>query len=352
MKRMDRRNFLVTTGAFGALASASVQARAEDAIRVGFLGTQHGHFSGKLAALQASPDYEVVAVCEPDPTALAEMKSDSRYAELPWVSEDALLGDASIPLVVVECKFWEAIDLGRKVIDAGKHLHLEKPPGSALEPFQELVQEARRKELLLQMGYVFRTHDGLNAAFEAARKGWLGDVYLLRGTLDKDLQVERRKNWGRYKGGTFFELASHYVDLVVDLWGRPTKITSWMRNDTLKDGLADNTLAVFEYPHGMAILTSAATMAGSGGHRSFEVIGTDGSFVIRPIEPGTGMQVVMREARGPYREGWQDVELPKQQRYVEDFEQLAKALKTGEPLKYSYDHELLVQETLIRACEA
>jgi predicted dehydrogenase len=349
MKRMDRRNFLVATGALGALASA--RARADSPIRVGFLGTQHGHFSGKLAALQASPDYDVVAVCEPDPTALAEMKRDSRYAGLPWVGEDALLGDSSIPLVDVECKFWEAIPWGRKVIDAGKHLHLEKPPGSAMEPFRELVQEARRKDLLLQMGYVFRNHDGINAAFDAARKGWLGDVYLLRGTIDKDLQVERRKDWARAKGGTFFELASHYVDLVVDLWGRPTGVKSWMRNDTLKDGLADNTLAVFEYPQGLAIITSAATMAGSGPHRSFEVIGTDGSFVIRPIEPGTKMQVVMREPTGPYREGWQDVELPRQERYVEDFEDLARALKTGTPLKYSYDHELLVQETLLRACE-
>jgi len=346
---MDRRDFLVTTGALGALASAT--ARADGKIRVGMLGTQHGHFRGKLEAIQKSPDYEVVAACEPDPAALAEMKQDSRYAGLRWVSEKELLGDPSIQLIVVECKFWEAIPWGRKVIDANKHLHLEKPPGDAIEPFRELVNDAKSKKLLLQMGYVYRTHKGLNAAFDAAGKGWLGDVYLLRGTIDKDLQVERRKNWGRAKGGTFFELASHYVDLVVKFWGQPTGVKSWMRNDTLQDGMADNTLAVFEYPQGIAIITSAATMAGSGPHRSFEVIGTDGSFVVRPIEPGDKMQVVMREAKGPYRKGWQDVELPKHVRYVEDFEQLAQALKTGESLKYSYDHELLVQEALIRACE-
>jgi len=252
----------------------------------------------------------------------------------------------------VECKFWEAIPWGRKVIDANKHLHLEKPPGSAMEPFRQLVQDARSRKLLLQMGYVWRFDDGLNAAFDAARKGWLGDVYLLRGTIDKDLEVERRPDWGRAKGGTFFELASHYVDLVVTLWGRPTGVKSWMRNDTIKDGLADNTLAVFEYPQGLAILTSAAVMAGAGPHRSFEVIGTDGSFVIRPIEPGNKLQVVMREPKGPYRAGWQNVELPKHVRYVEDFQDLARAIKNGEPLTYSYDHELLVQETLIRACEA
>ena len=349
MKRMDRRDFLAATGALGVLSTATV--RGDGPIRVGMLGTQHGHFRGKLAALQASPDYEVAAVCEPDPTALATVKKDSRFAGLPWVAEQALLGDPSIQLVVVECKFWEAIPWGQKVIDASKHLHLEKPPGSAIEPFQKLVSDARSKKLLLQMGYVYRTHKGLNAAFEAADKGWLGDVYLVRGTIDKDLQVERRPNWARARGGTFFELASHYVDLMVKFWGKPTGVRSWMRNDTLQDGLADNTLAVFEYPQGLAIITSAATMAGSGPHRSFEVIGTDGSFVIRPIEPGDKVQVVMREPRGPYGKGWQDVELPKHVRYVEDFEELARALNTGEPLKYSYDHELLVQETLIRACD-
>ena len=350
MRRMDRRDFLVTTGALGALASATT--RADEKIRVGMLGTQHGHFRGKLAAIQESPDYEVVAACEPDPAALAEMKADSRYAGLPWVSEGELLGNPAVQLVVVECKFWEAIPWGRKVIDAGKHLHLEKPPGDAFEPFQKLVNDAKSKKLLLQMGYVYRTHKGLNAAFDAAKKGWLGDVYLVRGTIDKDLQVERRPNWARAKGGTFFELASHYVDLVVKFWGKPTGVKSWMRNDTLQDGLADNTLAVFEYPQGMAILTSAATMAGSGPHRSFEVIGTDGSFVIRPIEPGNKVQVVMRTAKGPYAKGWQDVEMPKHVRYVEDLQQLAHALKTGEPLQYSYEHELTVQETLLRACEA
>jgi predicted dehydrogenase len=293
-----------------------------------------------------------VAACEPDPAALARAKQDPKTAGLPWVTEQELLGDPSIQLVVVECDFMDAVPWGRKVIDANKHLHLEKPPGPTAEPFRALVKEAERKKLLVQLGYVFRTHDGLNAAFEAARKGWLGDVYLLRGTIDKDLKPERRAGWARHEGGTFFELASHYVDVVVAFWGAPQGVKGWMRNDTLKDGLADNTLAVFEYPQGLAMVSSAATMAGSAPHRSFEVIGTDGSFVIRPIEPGTRMEVMMREARGPYRKGWQSVELPKQHRYVGDFEELARALKTNEPLKYSYDHELAVQEALIQACKA
>jgi hypothetical protein len=34
---------------------------------------------------------------------------------------------------------------------------------------------------------------------------------------------------------------------------------------------------------------------------------------------------------------------------VVDFEELARAIRSGEPLKLSYNHELLLHETLLRA---
>jgi hypothetical protein len=38
-----------------------------------------------------------------------------------------------------------------------------------------------------------------------------------------------------------------------------------------------------------------------------------------------------------------------QPRYVGDFRDLARAIKSGTPLKYSYDYELVVEETVLRA---
>ena len=86
-------------------------------------------------------------------------------------------------------------------------------------------------------------------------------------------------------------------------------------------------------------------MPGASQHRSFELIGSEGAIVIQPIEPGTRMRVSMREARGPYRAGWQDVEMASQPRYVGDFRELARAIRTCAPLKYSYDYELPVEES-------
>lgn len=329
---MNRRAFLLA-----AAASAS-PAR----IRAGLLGTRHSHAAGKLKTLLDNPDYEVAAVCEPDPATRKLRETQALYQGLRFVSQDQLLADRSIQLVAVEGQAWDNFAAGQQVIAAGKHLHLEKPPTHQMAPFRELVEEARRRNLLLQTGYIWRFHQGFAAAFEAARQGWLGEVYMLRGVMNTDLNEASRTDIARYAGGMMFELGGHMIDRVVDLWGRPREVRSWIKGP-------DNTLAVLEYERSLAVLSTSSRMPGHTAHRGFELLGTDGAILLNPPEPGIKMKVTLRAARGPYRAGWQEIDLPPQPRYIGDFQDLARALKTGQPLKYSYDFELLVQETLLRA---
>lgn len=345
---MDRRNFLqnTTTATLTALAARAAISK----VRTGMLGTGHSHFPGKLKAMMDSPDYEIAGVVENNPAAKARMRQDPRYSSLPWIGEEELLTDPSIHLIVVECRVWEALPWGARVIAAGKHLHLEKPPGNEMGPFKDLIDQARRKNLLVQTGYLWRWHQGVMAAIEAARKGWLGEVFMVRGTMNSDRGPEERATEARYRGGGLFELSGHVIDRVVELLGRPKAVRSWLRHDTsVADKLADNNLAVFEYDKALAVIAQAAKMSGSGDHRSFEILGTDGTFLVHPESNPPRMRVQMRKAQGPYNAGWQEIALPPQPRFLGDFKDLARAIKTGQPLKHSYDHELLLQETLLRA---
>jgi predicted dehydrogenase len=145
-----------------------------------------------------------------------------------------------------------------------------------------------------------------------------------------------------------FELGGHMIDRVIAFLGRPAAVRHWLRHDTsVKDTLKDNTLAVFEYPKALAIIVSSARDGAS--NRSFEVIGTDGSILINPMEPAPVARIQLREARGPYQRGAQEIKLPPQPRFIRDFEELARSIQSATPLRYSYDHELLLQETLLRA---
>ncbi len=347
---IDRRDFL-RYASVAAAGSLPAPGAIRGPIRTGLLGTQHSHVRGKLQAMKQSADYQVVSVCEHDPAVRSPSQKDPLYQDLRWVSEEELLGDPSLALIVVECRAWEAVPWAKKVIAAGKHLHLEKPPGNEWAPFQELVEEARRKNLLLQTGYMWRWHEGMNAAIEAARKGWLGEVYLVRGAINSDRNPQGRAIEARYRGGSFFELGGHLIDRVVELLGRPKKVTPWLRHDTsFADQLADNTVAMLEYDRALAVISSAARMYGSDQHRGLEVIGTDGTMIVQPAESARPkLRVGMRQAQGPYKAGWQEIPLPPQPRFIGDFRELARALKAGQPLKLSYDHELLLHETLLRA---
>jgi predicted dehydrogenase len=338
---MKRRGFLQMTAAAVA---------APKRIRTGILGIQHSHLAGKVDAMRASLCYELAAVCEPDPATRKARESLPVLKGLRWVSLDALLGDASLDLIVFEGEVKDALPLGRKVVEAGKHLHLEKPPGNRLEPFRELVELARSRRRLLQLGYLWRFHEGIDRALDAMRQGWLGDVFLIRATINSDRDPAQRAVEARYPGGSMFELAGHTIDRILSFLGRPHQVRHWLRHDSrFPDALKDNTLAVFEYDKALAVVFSAAIMGGSGPHRSFEVIGTDGTFLIQPMEPVPTLRVFLRTARGPYKAGWQDLQLEPQPRYIGDFRELAGAILGGRPLKYSYDHELLLQETLLRA---
>lgn len=342
---MRRREFVAAAAALPALA-----AQQSTPIRVALWGTEHSHTSGKLRAMQESPDYELVGVCESNAAQRERAQKAPAFAGLRWLGESEMLGDKSIQLIVAQCSVWDALPMGHKVIDAGKHLHLEKPPGNDWQGFRSLITKARDRKLLVQTGYVWRHHEGVNAALEAARKGWLGDILLIRAAMNADRDAPQRAVESRYKGGGLFELGGHVVDRMVELLGRPKEVRSWLRHhSSAKDTLNDNNLAVFEFERSLAVLSQTTNQAGAGDHRQFEIIGSDGTFIVWPEANPPRMRVYLRKAQGAYKAGWQDLTIAPQPRFVGDFQELARALKSGTPLKLSWDHELLLHETLLRA---
>ena len=190
MTHIDRRQFLGAAGA--SLVSAARGATATGKIRVGILCIQHSHLNEKLKAISGNSDYELVSVCEPDEATRRSKGSNPLLERLRWVTIDELLGDKSIDLIVFEGEVKDAVPFGKRVLDAGKHLHLEKPPTNQMEPFRELVELARRQDRKLQLGYIWRFHAGTDAALEACRQGWLGDVFMIRATINSDRDMQQR----------------------------------------------------------------------------------------------------------------------------------------------------------------
>jgi predicted dehydrogenase len=321
--------------------------RAADSPRklaLGFLGTAHSHFREKHKVVLESPDWRLVGLCEDDETTRAKGPSGAR-----WLSPEQLLAEAEV-IVVESALPYHARDAKRALL-AGKHVHVEKPPAHSLDGFRELLQLAAAKERLLQVGYMWRYNPGLNAALEAARNGWLGDVYLVRATMNTQAGAEQRREWARFRGGAMFEQGCHLIDPLVRLLGKPLKVSSHLKHSAAADdALADNTVAVFEFPRALGLITSAPLQPNAGPQRFFEVLGTNGTARVQPLEP-PALVIDLAKAAGPYPAGKQAVRLPAYRRYVDELAALAAAIRAGRKLPFSAEEELLVQEALMRACE-
>jgi predicted dehydrogenase len=143
------------------------------------------------------------------------------------------------------------------------------------------------------------------------------------------------------------------IDLLVALLGRPSRVTPFLRNDTgMVPAFKDNTVAVFEYPKAMAVLESAAMEVSASTVRRFEVYGTRGSAVLEPFEPEPTLRLGLDEDRDGYLKGWQTVPLERRPRYVASLAALVADIRGEKKPDRTLDHELLVQETVLRAAGA
>jgi predicted dehydrogenase len=349
---MERRCFVkaalatASTAAISALGFTQELAPAgTNRLRIGFLGASHSHAAGKIKAVQESADWELIGVCEED----KRLRTEYAKTGVPLLPREELLGRSQV--VAVESQVQDHARDAKLALAAGRHVHLEKPPADTLEAFRELVALAQEKNVLLQMGYMWRYNPAVNAALEAARQGWLGEIHLVRGMINTQLSAEQRLQVARFPAGTMLELGSHLIDVLARLMGRATRITSVLKtHGSSQDHLADNTLAIFEFPKALGIITSSTLQPRAGRYRSFEILGTQGTAVVNPIEP-PGLTIDLARPAGPYRAGLNTVPMPEYLRYAPDFADLAIKIRQGKKLAVSAEEDLLVQETLMRACE-
>ncbi len=307
----------------------------------------HSHARAKVDLVRRSDRWELAGIAEPDEATAARYKAEG----VPILPPERLLGDAGVQVIAVESAVKDHAAHARLVLEAGKHLHLEKPPAESLGELRGLLDLAAARKRLVQVGYMWRHHPGINAVLEAARQGWLGEVYLVRACINTSIPAAGRRELARFRGGQMFELGCHLIDPIVRLLGRPERVTPVLRHHgRFDDALADNTVAVLEYPKALAAVSSASMQPGAFAHRSFEAAGTNGTAVVRPLEPPE-LAIDLAQAAGPYRQGSQKAPLPEYRRYVAEFAALAEAVATGRPLGVDSETERLVHETLLRASD-
>jgi predicted dehydrogenase len=318
-------------------------------IKLGQIGVGHPHAKGQMRAHRGLPDFEIVGIVEPDARLRAEAQQDPDYAGLRWMTEDELLNTPGLQGVLVETQIEKLLDTAERCIAADKHIHLDKPAGSSLPQFERLLDNAAKKNLLVQMGYMYRTNPGVVLLREMLAEGSLGEVFEVTAAMGKGADAKDRKAWAKFSGGLMFELGGHVVDLVVGILGEPTKVTPHVQRLGADDTLADNVVAVLDYPRAIATVKTNAIGKEGNKQRYLEVNGTKGSLRIDQLDAPSG-RLFLSESVGKYKAGVHSLTFPAHERYVEESKEMARVIRGEASPNYSYAHDLAVQRTLLQAC--
>lgn len=340
---MHRREFLQS------VAVAATAQPPKPRIKIGQIGVGHAHAS-KLAVYRRSADYEVVGLVEPDESLRKTASTSAAYKDVPLMSREQLLNMPGLQAVLVETKVRDLLANAEVCVAAGKHVHIDKPAGESLPHFRRILEAATRQNLMVQMGYMYRYNPAVVLLRDFLKNGWLGDVFEVHTVMSKVVDANSRKELAKYPGGIMFELGCHILDLVVGILGKPTAVASHVQHVAANaDPLLDNMLAVLTYPKAIASVKSSAVEVEGGERRHFVVCGTGGTVHIQPLD-NPSARVVLSTDRGNYKKGTQDVKFPKYERYVADAADMAAVIRGEKASDFPPEHDLAVQETLLKAC--
>lgn len=325
-------------------------------IRIGQVGTGHMH-AYKIETLRRFPEiFDIVGVAEDDPARRENAEGKEIYRGLTWMSSDELLALPEVDALMVEPEEHDLVPVAMRCIRAGKHIHMDKPGGEALAPFQELLLEAERRNLVVQMGYMYRNSPAIQFCFNAVKGGLLGKISTIDAVMSRYDGDEFRQQVKTFQAGASYIFLCHLIDLAVIMMGEPERIIP-LSSCTRADGVVDNGLTVMTFPGGCsATLRSSIVEVGGFQRRSLAICGDRGTLVVQPLElkgdkAGGRVFLNLREDCGGYQKGLQEIpQPPVVGRYEGQLLEFARIVRGEIENPYPYSHELLVQKCHLEAC--
>ena len=326
-------------------------------LKLGMLGMWHSHADGIVRRVAEHPDeFKLVGFYDSDREVVAAQSKqwEPKIENFRVYETPAELLAQPLDGVVVEGRVYENLALARLALESGRPVMLEKPAGENLDEHRRLIDLAHKKHLHVQMIYLFRYMSAIQELLARAKRKEFGQIYEFRGRLPKDLPSYDRyvAELGRYKGGIYFEMAGHLVDVLVALLGTPRKINPFMAHHHTAgpQSFVDNGLAVFEFDRAFGIIEIPALEVAPHSRR-IEVYGTEGALVIPHLGSGhlANKNVQPIEVFHTGKADWQSIELPAATLQIADLREFAAIVAGKKSPEFSMEHDLIVQEALLKS---
>ena len=220
-------------------------------LRAGFIGFGRmgiTHFS----ILNTHNLVKIAAVCDQSKTMMNILK---KYVNIEAYSDyRKMIDEANLDFVVISTPTDSHTEIIKVAIDNNLHIFSEKPFALTPAEGRESLAHLDNKTIVNQVGYVNRFNEVFIEVKKILESGVIGEVRnfsseMYGATVLKDSKTTWRgkKNTG---GGCMYEFASHCIDLVVYLLGKPDKVVGSIMQSIYSSDVEDLVSSTFVYSNG------------------------------------------------------------------------------------------------------
>lgn len=264
-------------------------------IGVAVVGTGFGQ-AIHIPGFQHHPRTEVVAVYNRD---LGKAKAIADAHKIPYAYNqlEKILALPEVEAVSISTPPFLHYEMGMMVLEAGKHLLLEKPMNRLAQETKELYHLALKKNLVAIADFEFRFIPAWQLLAEYLQQGYVGQTRLIKidWLVTSRANPERSWNWYSLKdkgGGALGAVGSHAFDYINWLFGPVQRLCATLtcaikeRPDPTAEGElkpvdADDTcLIMLELADGTPCQLSISSVTYQGRGHWVEVYGDRGTLVL------------------------------------------------------------------------
>jgi predicted dehydrogenase len=187
------------------------------------------------------PEFRLAALCEIDEVRATEF--ERRYPGVPVEADlDAVLSEGRIDGLIIATPPRSHYELGRRALEAGKHVLIEKPLATKAQDATELIALAEEVGVTLMPGHTFLYSPPVNKVRELIRDGTMGDAYFITSS---------RMNLGMYQAdGVVSDLAPHDLSILMYWLEEPVVQVSALGTSVFRDDVVETAFITLTFAGG------------------------------------------------------------------------------------------------------
>jgi scyllo-inositol 2-dehydrogenase (NADP+) len=268
-------------------------------IDVGLIGFGLGGRFFHAPVIRGVEGLHLAAILQPTGDSAAQLYPDACVVR----TVDELLAIDSIRLIAISTPNQSHFSLAKRCLEAGRNVIVDKPFTTSVAEAQELVELAKRQNLVLSVYHNRRFDADFQALRQTIASGQLGRVLRFESTYDRFRPTAKPGAWREKPGpgaGVLFDLAPHLIDQALTLFGTPQGVTADIRME--RTGFpTDDAFDIFlHYPGGTRALLRATMMSAVPRPR-LVVLGEKGSYLKREFDP---LEPTLRNGQVPTGPSW------------------------------------------------